>query len=84
MERHQIKVIGWHLLALFAYSYINFHVGLGSISQLFCVIVHVFICLSLCFPLDGQKKIRKEHLLSMLLVLIIGLGICTKMPFPIG
>ena len=82
MERHQIKVIGWHLLALSAYSYINFSVGLGSISQLFCVIVHVFICLSLCFPLDGHKKIRKEHLLSMLLVLIIGLGICTKMYFP--
>ena len=84
MERHQIKVIGLHLLALFAYSYINFHFGVGSISQLFCVILHVFICLSLCFSLDGHPKIRKEHLLSMLLVLIIGLGICTKIPFPIG
>ena len=80
MERHQIKVIGWHLLALFAYSVFNLSSAFGSLLQAFCLFFHVLVCIT--FGIDEGLKTREAHWLSLFLVLVIGVGVCSQMYFP--
>ena len=75
-----LKVIGLHLLALFGYSILSFYTGIGPLVQLFFLIFHVLICIDMSYN-DEMKFVHKEHILSLFIVLLIGFGICTQMPF---
>jgi hypothetical protein len=81
MENRTLKVIGRHLLALFGYSILSFYSGFGLFVQPFFLILHVLICIDMSYNDEMEFK-HKEHILSLFIVLLIGFGICTQMPFP--
>jgi hypothetical protein len=81
MENNTLKTIGQHLLALFGYSILSFYSGMGSFAQAFFLFFHVLICIDKAYNDELGFK-HQEHILSLFIVLLIGFGICTQMPFP--
>ena len=80
MDKKSIIIIGVNLAILTIYSTTNIHNGLdGRISQLTYMLFHAIICFVLALWIE--KKASNAYWVSFFLILLIGFGVCTQIPF---
>jgi hypothetical protein len=83
MDRNLLKTTFYHLLAFIIYTSFSFDAGIvGGIMQLCFIVIHSVICLY--YALNDDSKSPKAHWVSFFLILLIGFGVCTKLPLPVG
>ena len=83
MDRNPLKTTFYHLLAFIIYTTFSFGAGImGGLSQLCFIVIHSVVCLY--YALHDESKNSEGHWASFFLILLIGFGVCSKLPLPVG
>jgi hypothetical protein len=78
MNRNAIKVVSINLAVFAAYTVVSILYPAGWMFMIDCLFIHTIVCLLLAFS-NEESMPRGAFLISLLLILLIGIGTCTHL-----
>ena len=78
MNKAAIKILSINLLVFTAYTLVSMQYPAGWMFMIDCLFIHVVVCLLLAFS-NEETMPRGAFLISLLLILLIGIGTCTHL-----
>lgn len=83
MNKSFLKTVFYHISAFVIYTIYSFSLGKEGGWVQFCFFgLHSIICIF--YALADDSKSPEGHWVSFFLILILGMGTCYKLPFPVG